>query len=301
MRPILHLSIPVRDLDEARTFYVSTLGCQAARARLDFADVWFYGMQITLQHRPDEVPRSAEHTTSHFGVTLDRKEYEAMIERLTNIGVQWVVPETTEDAATPREQTKAKLADPSGNVIEIKTYADVASARSKCRRTASPRTTNRSSETWVRSLTVLACARWPESGAPGGRVTGGMRLDHCDGPTLHLSGNQAGDMGRQAGVRRLISATSGLRCQRTVRHQAESPSAADLNSAAWARFSIGSAPVRAGEAGVPRTNPYSENRKVGRWPKTELVGRVGTPARPGGMDGPWTNCARSASYVITPS
>jgi len=38
--------------------------------------------------------------------------------------VEWVDELTTEFAGTPREQTKAKLRDPSGNVIEIKTYPD---------------------------------------------------------------------------------------------------------------------------------------------------------------------------------
>jgi extradiol dioxygenase family protein len=42
--------------------------------------------------------------------------------------VPWVVPVTTDDQGQPTEQTKAKIADPSGNVIEIKTYADVKSA-----------------------------------------------------------------------------------------------------------------------------------------------------------------------------
>jgi extradiol dioxygenase family protein len=70
MQPILHLSVPVRDLAEARTFYVDVLGCEAARSREAYQDVWFYGMQVT----------------------------------------------------------KAKIADPSGNVIELKTYADVARA-----------------------------------------------------------------------------------------------------------------------------------------------------------------------------
>ena len=37
-------------------------------------------------------------------------------------------PVSTDDEGQPTEQTKAKIADPSGNVIEIKTYADVASA-----------------------------------------------------------------------------------------------------------------------------------------------------------------------------
>ena len=34
----------------------------------------------------------------------------------------------TDDDGTPTEQTKAKIADPSGNVIEFKTYVDVAAA-----------------------------------------------------------------------------------------------------------------------------------------------------------------------------
>ena len=33
VQPILHLSIPVRDMDEACDFYVHTLGCQSARTR----------------------------------------------------------------------------------------------------------------------------------------------------------------------------------------------------------------------------------------------------------------------------
>ena len=38
------------------------------------------------------------------------------------------MPVTTDDAGTDIEQTKTKIADPSGNVIEFKTYADVATA-----------------------------------------------------------------------------------------------------------------------------------------------------------------------------
>jgi len=128
VQPILHLSIPVRDLDEARDFYVQTLGCQAARTRDDFADVWFYGMQITLQLRPDEVPPSSTRGSRHFGVTLGRDEFEALIAHLHERGVDWVVPVTTDDEGLDSEQTKAKVADPSGNVVEVKTYRDVDTA-----------------------------------------------------------------------------------------------------------------------------------------------------------------------------
>jgi uncharacterized protein len=128
MQPILHLSIPVRDLDEARKFYVETLGCEAARAREGYQDVWFYGMQITLQDRPDEASGLQPGSVRHFGVTLGRDEFDAAISRIADRGVPWMSPLSTDDEGKPTEQTKTKIADPSGNVIELKTYTDVVAA-----------------------------------------------------------------------------------------------------------------------------------------------------------------------------
>jgi hypothetical protein len=128
VQPILHLSIPVADLAEAKAFYVDTLGCQAARVREGFADVWFFGMQITLQDRPEEVESLTAGTSRHFGVTLGRDEFDELVERLAAHEVRWLAPVATDDPGTPMEQTKAKIADPSGNVLEFKTYADVAAA-----------------------------------------------------------------------------------------------------------------------------------------------------------------------------
>src|ERR1700721_135496 len=110
MQPILHLSIPVRDVDEARAFYVDALGCQAARSRVAFSDVWFYGMQITLQDRPEEVAASPSRGSRHFGVTLARDEFDAIVPRLSARGVSWVVPVSTDDEGLVTEQTKAKIA-----------------------------------------------------------------------------------------------------------------------------------------------------------------------------------------------
>jgi uncharacterized protein len=126
--PILHLSIPVRDLGEARDFYVDALGCRAARARDGFVDVWFYGMQVTLHDRPDETQPSGKGGCRHFGVSLTREEFDAVVARLEARGTRWVAPVSTDHAGSAQEQTKAKVADPSGNVIELKTYPDVSSA-----------------------------------------------------------------------------------------------------------------------------------------------------------------------------
>ena len=128
MQPILHLSIPVRDMEEAREFYVHVLGCQAARTRSDFTDVWFYGMQVTLQDRPDEVAAAPVRGCRHFGVTLGRDEFDVLVSRLRAHGVAWLSPVSTDDEGLATEQTKGKFTDPSGNVIEVKTYRDVEAA-----------------------------------------------------------------------------------------------------------------------------------------------------------------------------
>ena len=119
--PILHLSLPVRDLEESRAFYVDVLGCSLGRVRDDFIDVWFYGMQVSLHARPAEtaMPPGAR----HFGVTLPLNELRALVSRLDG-HVQWIDTSSTDNAGTGREQTKSKLADPSGNIIELKSYAD---------------------------------------------------------------------------------------------------------------------------------------------------------------------------------
>ncbi len=128
MQPILHLSLPVRDIDEARDFYVRALDCQAARARDDFVDVWFFGLQLTLHDRPDEATGLVPGSARHFGVTLERDEFDQLVERMERSGVEWLSPVTTDDAGLSTEQTKAKIVDPSGNVIEVKTYRDVRAA-----------------------------------------------------------------------------------------------------------------------------------------------------------------------------
>ena len=124
--PLLHLSLPVHDLDAALAFYVDVLGCPPGRRRAGWADVDFFGCQLTLQERPDEVLPSPG--TRHFGVTLARADWDRLVERLSTADVRWLSEPTTSYAGTDREQAKAMLADPSGNAVELKTYADLDAA-----------------------------------------------------------------------------------------------------------------------------------------------------------------------------
>ena len=76
METFLHLSIPVTELDAALTFYVDTLGCAPGRIRREqgFADVWFYGMQLTLQEQPEQVLPLEQQGSRHFGAALPPDE-----------------------------------------------------------------------------------------------------------------------------------------------------------------------------------------------------------------------------------
>jgi uncharacterized protein len=126
--PILHLSLPVRDLESSKRFYVDVLGCEVGRERPDFIDVWFYGLQLTLQEHPDQVLPDAERGVRHFGVTLSSADLATLLARLDRLPVEWLHEVHTDHPGTRQEQTKAKILDPSGNAIELKAYADPAAA-----------------------------------------------------------------------------------------------------------------------------------------------------------------------------
>lgn len=127
---VLHLSIPVRDLVEARHFYETALGCEVGRLRAGWLDVWFFGMQLTLQERPEEVRSLTDQGVRHFGVALDDgKAFVAAMDRLRRHEVTWLTRPTVHTAAELSGKVGAKIADPSGNVIEIKYYEDASALR----------------------------------------------------------------------------------------------------------------------------------------------------------------------------
>ncbi|KAF0813863.1 hypothetical protein IGB42_01542 [Andreprevotia sp. IGB-42] len=125
--PIFHLSIPVRDLAEARAFYCDELGARIGRVRDAWCDVWLFGAQITLQHQPAQVLPVAEQSSRHFGATLGWAHWQALAGRLAGTPYVLKAPQVL-NAGQPDETAKLYLADPSGNMIELKAYRDRAQA-----------------------------------------------------------------------------------------------------------------------------------------------------------------------------
>ena len=122
-QPVLHLSLPVNDLHAARDFYETTLGCRIGRTREDWFDAWFFGLQLTLQLRPLEVVDTSQQGVRHFGVVLPSlSEFKDLVNRINTSEHQWISEPEQHTDAKLSGKIGGKLADPSGNVIEIKYY-----------------------------------------------------------------------------------------------------------------------------------------------------------------------------------
>ena len=61
----------------------------------------------------------------HFGVVLPMAEWEALAKRLQAKGVEFLIEPHTRFKGQPGEQATMFFLDPSGNAIEIKSFADI--------------------------------------------------------------------------------------------------------------------------------------------------------------------------------
>ena len=121
---LFHLAFPVNELSEAKAFYLHILGCTLGRDNQNWCDVHFFGHQITLHQKPDQVIPTEQQGVRHFGAILDWARWALYCKHLQTRGVSFLKPPTVAYEGTPREEGKLLLKDPSGHIIEIKAYRD---------------------------------------------------------------------------------------------------------------------------------------------------------------------------------
>jgi len=132
-----HVAVQVRDLDEARRYYGGVLGCTEGRSADDWVDFNMYGHQFVCHLNRQLGPhgRLGAHLNAvdghgvpvpHCGVVLERRDWDALAERLRRHAVEWVVPPCTRFANSPGEQRTLFILDPSGNALEFKSFNDIA-------------------------------------------------------------------------------------------------------------------------------------------------------------------------------
>jgi extradiol dioxygenase family protein len=130
MRARFHLAFPVHDLDAARGFYGGLLGCPEGRAAERWVDFDFDGHQISahLADDADAVPTNAvdghDVPVRHFGLVLPWERWHELRDRLAASGVRWRIEPHVRFAGEVGEQATFFLTDPSGNVLEFKSFRD---------------------------------------------------------------------------------------------------------------------------------------------------------------------------------
>jgi extradiol dioxygenase family protein len=130
MRPF-HLAFPVHDLAAARAFYGGILGCDEGRSSGHWIDFNLYGHQIVAHLDPAARAVSTHNPVDghdvpvpHFGVVLERGDWDALAERLKAAGVRFGIEPHVRFAGQVGEQATMFFYDPSGNALEFKSFAD---------------------------------------------------------------------------------------------------------------------------------------------------------------------------------
>lgn len=126
-----HLAFPVHDLEAARSFYGTLLGCPEGRTDERWVDFDFFGHQITAHLVDEPLGRAASNAVDgedvparHFGIILDMPGWNALREKLERAGVTFRIQPQIRFQGLVGEQATMFLDDPSGNVVEFKAFAD---------------------------------------------------------------------------------------------------------------------------------------------------------------------------------
>ena len=125
-----HLAFPVLDLEEARDFYMNTLGCSIGRESDQWIDFNLYGHQIVAHLSPNEIKDESRNQVDgdevpvrHFGVILENNEWQKLVDRLKTKGEDFLIEPRVRFEGKSGEQRTLFILDPSGNALEFKSFA----------------------------------------------------------------------------------------------------------------------------------------------------------------------------------
>jgi len=131
-----HIAVQVRDIEEARQFYTTVLGCSEGRSSAEWVDFNLFGHQFVCHLNPSlgRQGRIAAHynpvdghgvPVPHCGVVLEMDAWTSLAQRLKQHQVQFVIEPYIRFKGEPGEQATLFFLDPSGNALEFKAFKDI--------------------------------------------------------------------------------------------------------------------------------------------------------------------------------
>ena len=127
---MIHLSIPIKDIDSTVRFYRDILGCTVTRQQTDRLDIDFFGHHLVAQlseleasHKSITIGRG-NYPLRHFGVIVTPDVYDRMLSSLIAANVDFAMAPDRIFIGTPREQSVFLVFDFSGNAVAVKGMPD---------------------------------------------------------------------------------------------------------------------------------------------------------------------------------
>lgn len=131
-----HIAVAVRDIPESREFYATILGCEEGRSTDEWVDLNLYGHQFVCHLNPN-IGKDGKITAHynpvdghgvpvpHCGVVLEMDEWEVLAAKLKAHNIEFIIEPYVRFKGQTGEQATMFFADPSGNVLEFKSFKNM--------------------------------------------------------------------------------------------------------------------------------------------------------------------------------
>lgn len=124
---LFHLSFPVSNIADTKTFYVEGLGCEAGRENPTSLILNLYGHQLVAHVTQEDLERQRGIYPRHFGLVFSQEaDWEALCDRATQHNLLFYQGAKRRFVGTPLEHRTFFLEDPFHNLLEFKFYAQAA-------------------------------------------------------------------------------------------------------------------------------------------------------------------------------
>jgi extradiol dioxygenase family protein len=128
-----HVAIPVHNLEECRTFYRETLGCEEGRSSDQWVDFNLFGHQVVIHYKPRTEaedlhtnPVDGKHVpVPHYGVVLPWETFQGFSAELKEKGISFVIEPYIRFEGQVGEQATMFFLDPAGNALEFKAFRNM--------------------------------------------------------------------------------------------------------------------------------------------------------------------------------
>lgn len=131
MAHTFHLAVPAGDLEKAKQFYCGVLGCVSGNQEVGrWIDINFWGNELTLHQSEESLPHVRHEvdmgnvSVPHFGAHLEEDDFQALKARIEKHGIDYLDKPYRRFVGDKFEQETFFIADPNGNVLEMKTMVN---------------------------------------------------------------------------------------------------------------------------------------------------------------------------------